>query len=72
MENVTSGDTLNLSSQATLDGKNFLTVEGTLRSNIGELKEYDFRSTAKNHSLVFIGQFNLVTAMMRYTVAGRR
>ena len=72
LENVTSGDTLNLSSQAALDGKNFLTVEGTLRSNVGDLREYDFRSTAKNHSLAFIGQFNLVTAMMRYTVAGRR
>tara|TARA_R110000824_G_scaffold313775_2_gene500557 strand:+ start:2784 stop:4253 length:1470 start_codon:yes stop_codon:yes gene_type:complete len=72
MENVTSGDTLSLSSQAALDGKNFTTVEGTLRSNVGELREYDFRSTAKNHSLVFIGQFNLVTALMRYTVAGRR
>ena len=72
VENVASTSALAISSQASLDGKNFTLVSGTLVKTATNLRDHTFRSTAKNHSLVFLGQFNLVTALVRYTVAGRR
>ena len=72
VENVETGDTLDVSSQVSLDGKNFTSVQATLADSDGNFREYVFRSTAKNHSLVFIGKFNLVTAQVRYVIAGRR
>lgn len=64
--------TLTALSQASLDGKNFTNVEGELKYRDEEVREYTFRNTAKNHSLVFIGKINAVTVLVRYTVAGRR
>lgn len=72
VENVETSATLSLSSQVTLDGKTFTTVEGTIKESVDNLRSYDFRSEGKNHSLVFIGKFNLVTAQIIFTQGGRR
>tara|TARA_R110000744_G_scaffold372015_2_gene483380 strand:+ start:16919 stop:18439 length:1521 start_codon:yes stop_codon:yes gene_type:complete len=73
LENVETGSSLTVEDQAALDGKNFTNVASTLTAaSAGDLRKYVFRNTAKNHSLVFTGKFNLVTAQVRYTVAGRR
>tara|TARA_R110000772_G_scaffold68760_1_gene152349 strand:+ start:3566 stop:5083 length:1518 start_codon:yes stop_codon:yes gene_type:complete len=73
LENVETGSSLTVEDQAALDGKNFTNVTGTLTAaSAGDLREYVFRSSAKNHSLVFTGKFNLVTAQVRYSVTGRR
>jgi len=71
-ENVEAVATLTIGTQAALDGKNFTFVAGTVSTAAGNLREFKFRSTAKNHSIVFKGKFNLVTAQVRYTVASRR
>jgi hypothetical protein len=72
LENIKEGSELSVGTQAAIDGKNFTNVAGTLRYIDTDIREYAFRSTAKNHSLTFIGQFNLVTALVRYTINGRR
>jgi hypothetical protein len=72
LENIKEECDCNVSTQAALDGKNFTNVAGTLRYIDTDIREYAFRSTAKNHSLTFIGQFNLTTALVRYTINGRR
>ena len=73
LENIASpSDTLSVSSQVTIDGKNFTTTEGTLKDSDTNYREYVFRVTGKNHSLAFIGKFNLVTVLVRYFSAGRR
>jgi len=72
VENVESSATLSLSSQVTLNGKTFTSVEGTVKESVDNLRSYDFRSEGKNHSLVFIGKFNLVTAQIRFAIGGRR
>ena len=72
LENIEQAATLSVSSQVALDGKNFTDVEGTVRNSSEGLREYAFRSTAKNHSLVLTGKFSLVTMLVRYTIAGKR
>lgn len=72
LENIETASTLSVSSQAALDGKTFTSVEGIVRESVNNMREFAFRSTAKNHSLVFIGKFNLVTVQVRYATAGRR
>lgn len=72
VENVEESAALSLSSQVSLDGKTFTSVEGTVDESVDNLRSYHFRSEGKNHSLVFIGKFNLVTAQIRFTIGGRR
>ena len=72
VENVELDAVLTVSTQASLDGKTFTDVPATLKDSAANIREYGFRSTAMNHSLVFIGRFNLVTVLFKYFVAGRR
>lgn len=73
LENIdTVSDTLSVDSQVSLDGKNFTLTSGTSSEEADNFREYKFRSTAKNHSIVLAGKFNLVTVQVRYTLAGRR
>lgn len=72
VENVESGSILTVSDQVSLDGKTFITEGSTVRHAAENIREYYFRVTGKNHSIVFLGKFNLVTAQIRYTIAGRR
>ena len=72
VENVETGDTLSVDSQASLDGKTFTLASGSLLSSAEGLRTYGFRSSAKNHSLMFIGRFNLVAALVTYKSTGRR
>ncbi len=72
VENVLVGDELEVDSQVSLDGKTFTVVEATLKDSATNIREYDFRSEAMSHSLVFTGKFNLVTVQITYRVGGRR
>lgn len=72
VENVESDAQLDLYTQASLDGKNFTTVQGILNLANPNLRTYHFHVAAKNHSLVFIGKFNSVTAQVKYVVTSRR
>jgi hypothetical protein len=72
VENAAETDVLTVTDQASLDGKNFTNVEGFLAYSNEDVREYVFRSDAKNHSLVFIGKLNAVTLMVRYTATSKR
>jgi len=72
VENVPTDGTLVVSTQAALKGKAFSVVAGSLKDTDELLRRYNFRSDAKNHSLIFAGQFNLVTAQVTYKVTGKR
>ena len=46
-------------------------VDGFLAEGSEEMQVYNFLVTAKYHSLLFIGDFNLNSAVVNYTIAGR-
>lgn len=73
LENIREEATLAVYSRASYTGKAAdLTTAGTLLQSAENFRKYAFRTTAVNHSLLFIGQFNLVTPQITYLVAGRR
>lgn len=72
LENVETASTLDVSSQVSLNGKTFTTVQATLKESEDKIRTYNIRASGMNHSLVFIGEFNLVTVQITYTVTGRR
>jgi len=72
VENVPASASLSVHSQAALKGKAFVNVIGAIKDTSGELREYAFRSEATNHSLVFTGEFNLVTVQVTYSVTSKR
>lgn len=71
VENAPEGEPLSVSSQVALDGKNFVVVEGELSVEDGDLKEFTFRSEAKNHSIALIGEFNVVSVLVRYVIGSK-
>lgn len=71
-ENIQESSSLEVLSQASLDGKTFTNVIGVEASREEGLRTYSFRHTAKSHTLVFIGEFDFVTALMTYVLVGRR
>lgn len=71
-ENVLEGAAFTVGSLVALDGKNGVYVEGTLSSTEPNQREHKFKNVGKNHSIVYEGQFNINTALVRYTVNGRR
>ena len=72
IENVESASSLDVSSQVSLDGKTFTEVAGKVDESVENLRTYHFLDTGMNHSLVFKGKFNLTTAEIVFTTAGRR
>lgn len=72
LENVRTGHICDVYTKASLDGKNSTNVIGTPKYIANNLTETVFRHTAKDHSLVIEGAFNLVTVLVRYTINGRR
>lgn len=47
-------------------------VPGFLAQSKGNLREYSWRQTADNHSILIQGKFRLTTALITYTTNGRR
>jgi len=73
VENVDISASLDLYSRASLKGKEASsTIKGGVISSSENLRDFSFRLTAVNHSLLFIGKYNLVTVQVTYTSAGRR
>tara|TARA_R110000764_G_scaffold58467_5_gene127113 strand:- start:6208 stop:7722 length:1515 start_codon:yes stop_codon:yes gene_type:complete len=72
VENVQSASDLEVTAQVSLNGKTFVNVEGFLDVNAPELREFKFKDIGKNVSLVFIGKFDFVSAIVTYALAGRR
>ena len=72
VENITEDTTFELHTQAALNGVTFTTVQGTELETDTNFKKFGFLSTAINHSLLFLGKFNLASAQIIYSIAGRR
>lgn len=72
VENVDTDADLSVDSSVSLNGKDSVLWPGFLATSDTNYREYVFRATGKNQSLVLIGKFNLVTLQVRYTLAGRR
>lgn len=72
LENSEVANPATVSSLVSLDGKTTTITPGTVRFTVEGLIQYNFRVTAVNHSLLIKGKFNLVSALLTYTVAGRR
>lgn len=58
--------------QASLDGKNFSNVSGYLELADTNIRKFLFRSSAKSHTIMLLGNFNLVTLEIAYIIEGRR
>lgn len=71
-ENVLEGSTFTVGSLVSLDGKNGVYTPGTPSLTAENIREDVFKNTGKNHSIVYEGQFNINTALIRYTINGRR
>lgn len=74
-DNVNVGDNFSLKLLPSLDGKVFETpVDGYLMPVLpgSKLRDYRFRKTAKNHSLLFKGAFNAVSLVLTFTADGSR
>jgi hypothetical protein len=72
VENAQEGDTLDVHSQVSLDGKNFTVTEGFLATSDPNLKTYNFHAEGKNHSIGLIGKFNTTTVQVTYVQSSRR
>ena len=73
VENVEPTAEFKLYALITLDGKNFQpAVEGYLFNQVGKLREYKFHVSGVNHSLLWKGNFNSVSAVLNFNIAGSR
>jgi hypothetical protein len=72
IENVAEESPIKVSSQLSLDGKNFSVVQGVPSLVDPNVRVFNFRATGINHSLVIYGVFNLVTVLVTFTLNGRR
>lgn len=72
VENIPDGAALQVLSSASLDGKNFTNVLGTIATNDPDVRKYNFRSSAKTHNIIVIGEFDLVTLLVAYRIEGKR
>lgn len=72
IENVQLEDSLSVSSQVSLDGKNFTDVLGSQDVHNQNLETFNFRAEGKNHSIVLIGKFNTTTVQVIYFQSSRR
>lgn len=77
--NITGGsNALAVSTQASLDGVTFATVPGSVAYDSADadsfrnVTKYAFKSTAKNHSILLQGFFNLSSLVVTYETAGDR
>jgi len=71
VENVPTGKEITVSDRVALDGVNPVDTPLVEYSRAGNLRTYKMLLTGKNHTFTFEGEFNLVTALLKYTLAGR-
>lgn len=73
LENIPGDAELEVTAFVSLNGKNTSSkVVGYLKESTEGYREYSFRCTGKNISLVFEGYFNLVTPQITFANAGDR
>ena len=73
VETIKTGASLEVTDLVSYDGKTTPEQKiGTLKDSAAGIRKYHFLSSASNHSLLFIGQFQLTTMFILYTLHGRR
>lgn len=73
VENIEAGATASLYDSYSLDGKTEAgLVPGSLNYSGGQTRDYYFRTTGYNHSLILKGSFNLNTVVLHFNIHGRR
>lgn len=72
LEKVKLNETLTVYDGYSLDGKNLVFEEGYLKYSATNLKEYSFHRTAADHSILLVGAFRLVSALLTYSIHGSR
>ena len=72
-ENAIEEASMTVHTIPSLDGKNLGTpVAGYLTNSTGKIREYNFRTTALNHSILIKGAFNAVSMVLTFTNNGAR
>lgn len=72
VQNIPEASALAITDQATIDGKNFTNVTGTVSYTADNVREYVWKTDAVTHSLVLVGKINAVSLLVRYFLTGRR
>jgi hypothetical protein len=72
LENIKQTDSFNLYNLVSLDGKNTAETIPYLADNHTNYRRYTARSTGKNHSLLAIRAFNLVSIELTFHITGNR
>lgn len=73
IENIEPESTTTLHDSCSIDGKTqYALFEGSLNYQGGQTRDYYFRATGVNHSLVLAGAFNLNSVVLHFNVHGRR
>lgn len=71
LENIETGSTLAVTSLSAIDGKNYTAYSGYEMYTEDNIRNYTFDVSAKNHSILLAGQFNLVSATIIFTQGGK-
>ena len=72
IENMRADSSFTCTDLYTLDGKNTTAAAGYLADYSGMYRQYTWRQPGINHSLLFKGSFNLVSAVMKVVDGGYR
>lgn len=73
MENIPDAANFTLYDMASLDGKTLQpAVAGYNTGNAGLSKTYNFHATGINHTLLAKGNFNLVSGILAFNIAGKK
>ena len=72
LENIRADVNFTCTDLYTLDGKTTTAVAGTLAESSGMYRQYTWRQPGVNHSLLFMGGFNLVSGVMKVVSGGYR
>lgn len=71
-ENVKEDAELEVTALTSTKGKNFIFVKGYEVTKEQDRREHVFRTTGMNHSIMYVGDFSLVSCDIYYTLAGRK
>lgn len=72
LENIEDAAQVEVYDLYTMNGKDTSLVQGVESVLGSDLATYNFLVTAKNHSILIKGKFNLTAGIVRYATAGRR
>jgi len=72
VERVEVTDTFDVRLLASLDGTNISSVVSGYEESVANMRHVHFRESARNHSIALVGQFNLTSLQLEFTIGGER